>query len=244
MIKDKIKKIRLTSQDVNFFDPNISDKSVRLYKFKDGKNNKFKIWVFTNRIKVEMPLETSLLFSINIPDNVCFANKFLEDMAGIGKLFTNNSKNDNILSCIELLKDDLKTFNFDDTEGLIVYGNSLQIILREDRKILPEIDICKKVKSIIELNYPDNIYRINYSDMPTDLKHLVIEFENWAVSDDFERDDIINRLTKKERIDLTEKIEAKIAMINSYLDSFGEQPLTEGAIKLQCLIELVISLKM
>jgi len=55
---------RPTSQEINLFDPNISDKSTRLIKFKDEQANKFKIWIFTDTVKLETPLTTSLLFSV------------------------------------------------------------------------------------------------------------------------------------------------------------------------------------
>jgi hypothetical protein len=106
-IRNKIKIFRPTSQEVNLFDQNLNDKSIRLFKFKDDQDNRFKIWFFTSLLKLEIPLTTSLYFSINIPDKVCFANKKLKEINGIGKIYTDNSKNDQIINCIELLKDGL-----------------------------------------------------------------------------------------------------------------------------------------
>ncbi len=242
-IRNKIRVFRPTSQEENLIDPNINDKSTRLYKFKNDKGNKFRIWIFTNRIKLETPLETSLLFSINIPDKICFANKFLENIRGIGKLFTDNSKNEQVKLSIELLKEDLLSLRFDHTEGLTVYGNWLQLILKSDRQILPEIEVCEKIKSIIELNFPRDIYSIDYTDLPTDLRQLVGKFESWAISDDFERGEKSKKMTKKERIEFIEAVERKLNNINIFLDSFGNKPLTDGAIKLQYLAEMVMELK-
>jgi hypothetical protein len=241
-IRNKVKEFRPLSQEVNFFDPNLNDKSTRLFKFNDDNSNKFKIWVFTDRIKLETSLTTSLLFSINFPDKICLANKQLEEIKGIGKLFTNNSQDDQIQLCISLLSDDIKSLNFDKTEGLTVYRNSLQMTLKNDRQILPEIESCKKIKSIIEFNYLDKIYNVDFTDLPTELRQLIIKFKNCAISDDFERDEKINELTKKERIHLIETVEPKLEDINSFLRTFGDKPLTEGAIGLQSLAELVMEL--
>lgn len=227
---------------VNLFDPNMNDKSTRLYKFKDNKDNKYKILAFTDRIKIETQLDTSLLFSINIPDKVCLANKLLEEISGIGKIFTDNSKDEQIHSCIRLLKDDLKSLNFDSNEGLAVYRNSLQLTLKQDRQILPEIEACKKIKSIIELSFPYEANDIDYSDLPTDLKQIVIKFGTLAISDDFERDEKTQELTKKQRTDFIEALEPKLEEINSFLDTFGDKPLNDGAIRLQSLAELLIEL--
>lgn len=241
-IRNKLKEFRVTSQEVNLFDPNINDKSTQLYKFKDTEENKYKIWIFTNRIKIETPLATSLLFSINFPDKICLANKVLEDLSGIGKLFTDNSKDDQIRSCIKLLKDDLKSLNFDNYEGLTVYQNSLQLTLSKERQILPEIDACKKIKSKIELNFPDKDYEIGYSDLPSDLKQILLEFETLSISNDFERGEKIQEMSKEQRSDLIKKVEPKLKEIHFFLDTFGDKPFSDGAIRLQSLTELVVEL--
>jgi hypothetical protein len=81
-IRNKVKMFRPKGQEVNLFDPNLNDKSTRLFKFKDDQDNKFKIWVFTYTVKLETPLTTSLLFSINFPDKVCLANRSLKNIIG------------------------------------------------------------------------------------------------------------------------------------------------------------------
>jgi hypothetical protein len=242
-IRNTIKKFRPISQKTNLFDPNINDRSNRLYRFKDEEGVKFIIWIFSDKIKVEIPLSTSLLFSINIPDMICFANKFIETMDGIGKLFTNNSKNKQVKLCVKLLEDDLIALNFNHTEGLIVYKNSLQMILKNDRQIIPEIEICKRIKSVIELYYPDKIYSIDYTDLPNDLLQLIERYESLAIPDDVEKEEKVQEMTKKEHTDFIEAIEQKFNDINIFLDSFGDKPLTEGAIKIQCLAELAMYIK-
>src|SRR5690606_16778567 len=186
-----------------------------------------------NSLKLELPLRTSLLFSLNIPDKVCLADKKLVDINGIGKIYTDNLKNDQIINCIELLKDELKTLDFDKNEGLTIYGNSLKLTLNHKRQLLREVEICKNLKTIIELNFPDKANKTDYSDLPTDLRQIFLKFENLAVTDDFERDELIEGLTTKQRKDLINTIEPKFEEINLFLDNFGDNPLTEGAIGLQ-----------
>lgn len=233
---------RPTSQEVILFDPNLSDKSTRLFKFKDDQDNRYKIWVFTDTIKLETPLSTSLLFSINYPDKVCLAKKLLFEVSGIGKIFTNNSKDDQIQICLKLLNDDLKSLNFDFNEGLTVYGNSIQLTLKQDRQMLPEIEVFKKIKLLLEQNFPDEAEEVDFSDLPTDLRQILKKFESLAISDDFERDEKIQTLTKKQRTDFIETLEPKLEKINAFLDTFSDKPLSEGAIKLQSLAELLIEL--
>ena len=233
---------RPTSQKVNLFDPNLNDNSTRLFKFKDDQDNRFKIWVFNDIIKLETPLSTSLLFSINYPDRVCLAKKLLFEESGIGKIFTDNSKDDQIQLCIKLLKDDLKSINFDFNEGLTIYRNALQLTLKQDRQMLPEIEVLKKIKSLVELNFPDETEEIDFSDLPTDLRQILEKFGALAISDDFEREEKILTLTKKQRTDFIETLEPKLENINTFLDTFSDKPLSEGAIRLQSLAELMIEL--
>jgi len=243
-IRKTIKRFRPVSQITNLFDPNINDRSILLYKCKDEEGNKFIIWIFTDKIKLEMPLATSLLFSINIPDIICFANKFIENMNRIGKLFTDNSKDEQVKLCVKLLKDYLISLSFNHSEGLIVYGNSLQMIINNDRQIIPEIEACERIKSLIELNFPETIYSVDYTDLPVDLKQLILKYECWIISDDFERDAKIKEMTIKERIELIKFVDQKFDDINIFLDTFRDKPLTEGAIKIQCLAELAMELKL
>lgn len=241
-IRNKVKIFRPTSQEVNLFDPNLNDKSTRLFKFKDDQDNRFKIWVFTDTVKLETHLTTSLLFSINFPDKVCLAKKLLVEESGVGKIFTNNSKDDQVKLCIKLLNDDLKSLDFDFNEGLTVYKNALQLTLKQDRQLLPELEIFKKIKSLIEQNFPDETDEIDFSDLPTELRQILMKFGAFAISDDFERDEKIQTLTKKQRTDFIETLEPKLEKINSFLNTFSDKPLTEGAIRLQSLAELLIEL--
>lgn len=241
-IRNKVRMFRPTSQEVNLFDPNLNDKSTRLFKFKDDQDNRFKIWVFTDTVKLETPLTTSLLFSINFPDKVCLAKRLLLEVSGIGKIFTDNSKDDQIQSCVKLINDDLKSLNFDFNEGLTVYRNSIQLTLKQDRQMLPEIEVLKKIKLLLQLNFPNEIEEVDFSDLPTDLRQILNKFGSLAISDDFERDEKIQTLTKKQRTDFIETLEPKLENINSFLDTFSNKSLSEGAIRLQSLAELLIEL--
>jgi hypothetical protein len=241
-IRGRIKSFRPTSQKVDFFDPNLNEQSTRLFKFKNGKEYRYRLRLFTNRIKLETPLATSLLFSINIPDKVCLADRLLEESTGIGKIFTDNSNDEQIAECITLLNDDLRYLNLTAEEGLTVYNNWLQLTLATDRTINLEVEMCQRIKSTIELNFPEAKDKICYLDAPTNLRGLLHEFSQFAISDDFEREEKIETLTTKQRNKFIAEMEPRLDEINNFLDSFKEVPLTDGAIKLQTLAELFTEL--
>jgi len=243
-IKEKIKVYKPISHTVSVFDLNIHETSNTIYEFKDKQGNRVRVWVFSDRIKIEIPLSTSLLFSVNFPDKVCLANKNFAAILGIGTLFTDNSENDQIVRCIDILSNDLKSLSLDKSrEGLIVYRNALQVILKNDRTIIEELSICMEIKSKIEIEFPDIIRNIDYSDLPKELKLLILKFKSWILFDDFERDIKIKESTKKERTDLINAIYPKLDSIIIFLNSFENQSLSEGAINLQALVEIVMELK-
>lgn len=241
-IRDKIKVFRPKSQIISLFDYNINDKATRVFKFQDKTGNKIRIWNFTNTITIEIPTEIALNFAINIPDKLCLSNILLEDIKEIGKIYSREKSDKVILNCIKLLFIELKSLQLNTDEGLIVFKNGLQLILNPSREILTEIETLIKIKSIIETNYPDKESKDDYSDLPKELKKILLDYENLAVTDDFERNEKIRTLTKKQLTDFIETLEPKLENINSFLDTFGDRPLTEGAIRLQSLAELLIEL--
>lgn len=50
-------------------------------------------------------------------------------------------------------------------------------------------------------------------------------------------------MTNEERVEFIETIDRKVHDINIFLNSFGNKPLTDGAIKLQYLAEMRMELK-
>jgi hypothetical protein len=241
-IRDKIKSFKPTSQKADLFDPNLNDKSTRFFKFKNGHGRRYRLWLFTDRVKLETPLATSLLFSVNIPDNVCLANKLLQEKSDIGRIFTDAAKDKQVTECVDLLVEDLKILNLKADEGINVYGNWLQLTLSNERALLPEIELCDRIKAKIELNFPDKDEKIDYSDLPTELLEVVQKFGHLVSTDDFERQEKSKTLTSKQRKTFLEVMEPKLEGINNFLDGFKDIPLSDGAIGLQNLAELFTEL--
>lgn len=241
-IRDKIKIFRPKSQVISLFDYNLNDKSTRVFKFQDKIGNKIRIWNFTNTITIELPTEIAINFAINIPDKLCLSNILNADIEEIGKIYTREKGDIVILNCIKLLFNELKSLQLDTNEGLIVFKNGLQLILNPSREILTEIETLVKIKSIIETNFPDKDNKVDYEELPKDLKKILLDYGEWAITDNFERDEKIQTLTKKQLVDFIETLEPKLENINAFLGTFIGRPLTEGAIRLQSLAELLIEL--
>jgi hypothetical protein len=240
--RNKIKIFRPTSQALNLYSPNLNDRSTRLFRFKDEQGNRFKVIVYEGSVELIISVATSLHFSINIPDLICLSNQYINNINDIGILFTDNSSNDQVQTCIKLLFEYLKLLQFDTDEGLTVYKNCICCNLNHSRKILPEIEVLKKIKELFEMHFPDSNDIKDYNDLPTDLKKILLKYESFVIADDLERDELASRITKRKRINFINAIFPYIEQINLFLDSFGDRPLSDGAIGLQSLAELSIEL--
>jgi hypothetical protein len=228
--------------NANAYDSNIQEYSYKIYKFKNKYDYTINIWIFRSCIIIELPLKTSLLFSINIPDIVCMINVFLSDIQGVGKVYVNNMGNNSVNDCIDLLNEDLKLLNFGKNEGIIVYKNSLKLVINGNRNLDEVIKILETIKSKIEQFYFDTNTKINKYEMPKEFQRMLKTYAKWAISDDMEKEIKINESDSEELDRLINSIEPKLPEINQYLDSFGDMPLPDNVIELQNLAELVSEL--
>ena len=111
---------------------------------------------------------------------------------------------------------------------------------------LPNRDPLVMIDKLIEIvGHIDKGPKINkeINDLPDNLKDLYRLLEKYSISDDLQRDGLIDTMTTKEAKYLIDIVGDRIQDINDYLDSFADRPLTENAQQLGALAELVSELK-
>lgn len=155
----------------------------------------------------------------------------------------------NIGKCIEMIKDYLPRFNFqkylfDPNEGMILCRNSANLALKEPSRILPAIDILLEMLPVIEENFPDKPDDIDANAIPEELRDLIPVLKKWAISDDQEREEKVDKAAKATLTRLVNRVAPKLDAINRYLDSFGDEPLSEEATMFASLAELVCELQL
>ena len=195
------------------------------------------MFLFSTRLSLEIKINTSLLFAVNLPNMLCRADKILDKQIGEHKIYADNPNDTPVINCIDLIKNDVGDLHLKEHEGLFVYKNALQLVISQQRALIPEIDILIQLKSKIE--QPEVESEIDISKVPEDLQDLIPFLKEWAISDDLERDEKINRSSKKKLMKVTNAVNSKMSIINNYLDSFEEEPLTYEAILIGNLAELV-----
>jgi hypothetical protein len=242
-IKNTLKDFRPASQKIDLFDPNLRDNSTRVFKLKHKDGQKFKVYAFTERITIEIKIATSLHFSVNLPDNICLANKLLKNDYGL-KLFCNHSQDIAILSCIGLINTDIQNLRLKSNEGLFIYKNGIQLVVDKSRELIQEILTVQKISKILECIFPDSPETIDTSKIPGNLLDLIPILYEWAISDDVEREEKISKSSKGKLKKLVDIVNPKMEVINNYLDSFKSEPLSYEATLIGNLAELVSELSL
>jgi len=236
-IKDLLKDFRPKSQDIDLYNPNVQEKCFRYFTInKDGV--RVKLFLFSTKIELEIKINTSLLFAVNMPDKVCLANKPLEKQILGHTVYTNHSNDNMIVNFVKTIEHDIEDWNLKTNEGFFVYGNSLQLFIDHQRELIPEIDSLIKIKSKIEKE-PVPKSDVDASKLPVALQVLVPFLKEWALSDDFDRNEKINQASQSELINVINIVNPKMAAINNYLNSFKNSPLPYEAILIGNLAELV-----
>jgi hypothetical protein len=71
--------------------------------------------------------------------------------------------------------------------------------------------------------------KLNVTNVPEDLRHLVPFAERWGIGDDVDRNAAVDRATPAERAELERAVALSDARITAWLDSFRQQPMTDEA---------------
>jgi hypothetical protein len=156
-----------------------------------------------------------------------------------GIAYTNRSNDDVVTDALKLIENEIRDLKLGDGEGLFVYGNAIQLVVDGTRLLLPEIQILRRISSKILHSYAVEKYLVDVSRIRTELHDLVPLFSDWAISDDFERQQKIDKTSKSELGKLVKIVVPKMDLINDYLNSFGDEPLPHEATLIGNLAELV-----
>lgn len=222
-IRTTLKDFSPTSQKINLTNANVGV-SARLFKAKDHDGNKFKAYDFSERIMLEVAANTTLLFAMNLPNHIFLATNLQKP-----NIYIQHPRDENVLSCVDLIKQEIKDLNLSSNEAVFVYGNAIQLLLDKSRGLIKEIKLLQQIKLIVEHNFPGSIAIIDYSKIPEDFKKLLPFIKEWAISDDQERSDKIKRTSKAKLQKLRDTIGPKLDLIDKYLDTFKNKPMHHEA---------------
>lgn len=237
-IKTVLQHYNLNSQKVDIFNPNVKDTSKRLFKIKDQEGNAFTLYVFTESISIEKKLNTVLHFSVNLPDEIFLVHNLIENNYGL-KIFSDESEHNNIFRCINIIHTRIQQLQLGLQEGLFIYRNGVQLVVDKSRQLIPELMLLQQICSSIDRNFSGSVNVIDPSVIPGNLAVLIPLLQEWAISDDEERSEKINTSSKSKLKKIVDEVSPKMEMINTYLNSFNNEPLPYEATLVGYLAELV-----
>lgn len=236
-IKSHLNNFRVKCRTISRFDPNFAGNATKEYQL-EYEGNTYRVCGFEKVIIVEVGIDSSVAFAVNIPDKVCLLNQPSGKVSD-KTLYTGDYNTEKSHECAHLISPLIQRLYLDSGEGVIICKNGIQLAINSPGKIVGSIHILEDMKRTVETNYPaEEVQKIDVSQIPDELRSLIPFIEKWAISDDDERIVKIESSSARELDQLTKAVTLKIAQINNYLDSFGDCPLTYEALQIGRLAEL------
>jgi hypothetical protein len=228
---------------------NFGQKSFTSLVLNNYKNFKVRVDDYSNLCLIGIKVNVAFAFAINKSDKALFLNFPLEFNDLPHSVYVSESDTDMVndakfLQACHLMADFLRANKPSSEEAVFVYRNRLNLVFRTDRDLKPILD------QIIELLSTNNkIFKstsrkvISIKSMPENLQPLAPFMKKYSIPDDSERDELIEGMKKTEIRKLVDQVDPYMEDINSYLNSFKDEPLSEEATLLGNLAELVTELK-
>ncbi len=242
-VKALMKAFHPSSHKINLFNPSVNDDSDRYFKIKDKDGSRLKLYAFPKQILLEVPVKTSMSFGVNKSDKICFFDKMAGNSKIPFKIFVNRKPGNGPLACLDLIGPHIQQLGLKKSEGLFIYPNCINLAMDNDREIIPELLLLKKIKKIIEKHFPGSKEEIDTSKIPVIFSDLVPLLDEWAISDDLEREEKLRRLSKSKQKKLVDLVGPKLNAIDDWLNSFKKEPMPHEATLIGDLAGLVAELK-
>lgn len=112
---------------------------------------------------------------------------------------------------------------------------SLYLVRPDSERLMQAIDQGISLAGQMESN--PAVERKDFQKLPSQFHPIIPLLEKWSISDDSDREDLLARFPKPTLKALVDEVSPYFDSINSYLDSFGEEPLPAEAAALGRLAE-------
>lgn len=232
----------------DLFSSNFNQKSFRVLVIQDFKQYKVQIHDVGTLCSIEIKVDTEIAFAINNPDKVLFLKAPIRPKSFPYTIYASETKdileNEEFEKAYKALGDLLEKISIAPEESVFVAGNVIGFALKTSRDLLSVLD---DIVDLLERN--QDIFKrtvrkiINIKEIPERLRILAPLLKKYSIPDDAEREQLIESLSKKKKMQLIESVDPYMSEINNYLSSFEQQPLSEEATLIGNLAELVTELK-
>lgn len=238
---------KIRKQDL--LDINYSEKSLKGLIIKDYKHYKIQINDFGSLCSIDIKTNAEIAFSINNPENILsfrtpIHQKSFPYIIYVSRSNINIAENKEFNKVCDSIGSLLKKINLTPEESVFVAGNVVCFALKTDRDLITNIDDIIDFFNVNQDFFKKTIRNvISTKNIPDSLKPLAPLMRKYSLSDDSERDQLIEEMKPKKIKQLIESVDPYMNDINNYLNSFKQEPLSEEATLLGNLAELVTELK-
>jgi len=230
----------------NLINGNINQRSTKRLLIKNYKKYDLKIDEYENIYSIGIKVNSDLTFSINRIDDIFGYRTLIYYPIFKFKVYARETdlKDDartlKLLTSFAVLFDQIK---FTDDESIFLYKNYLYFYLNAERNLLLILD---KFIDLIQENREVFVEEVKkktlLNRLPINLRPLSTYIKKYAISDDAEREQLIGEMSESEKSTLIRAVKPLFADINTFLNSFKEEPLSEEAVSIGELAELVSEL--
>jgi len=230
------------------FDGN-NGRAERRLEIKNYKGFKLVVVDYENILKIGVKIECNFSFSVNNSDKIFVYKKPFSVKKYPYKLYFSSNVSDPFQTegfheFWDILSLKILNLTLSENESIYIYGNGIYFALNADRNINTAIDIIIDIVSDSKIFKKETLKKkIVAENIPDLLKTLIPLLKKWSLSDDSEREQLIEKTTKREKKKLIEEVGPYMKEINEFLESFEDKPLSEEAIMIGNLAELVSELE-
>jgi hypothetical protein len=127
-----------------------------------------------------------------------------------------------------------------DKESLHLYADAIDFYLQRSSvsEIISAIEVTCGLAEQLPAGNDDQ--DVDLDVLPSKFKVLIPFIRKWGVTDDLERSELLEKASRKTLERLVQLVTPHLSSIDEYLNSFGEEPLSEAAIALGALAECTV----
>jgi hypothetical protein len=235
----------------NNYNMNLNAKSLRRLVVSSYRKSSRKVEVeeYGDIFLVGLKVNSKFAFSINKPDLIFGYDKEVTSVNANFPVYTSDGqtpfRTTSQARFFEGLFIWLNNLRLADDETVFVYNNYMYVGIHANRDLVSAIDALVDLVSAHKDLFQSQEIRFQASNqLPVKLQVLYPLMDQWAKSDDSDRVQLVASMDKVEREVLIAAVDPLIEDINGFLDSFKDSPLSEEAMRLGNLAELVSELKL
>ena len=234
----------------NLLNINFKEISTRELLVKNYKGLKINVDEFGNLYQISIDVESDLIFAINHAEKIFKIDQLLNTPDFPYNIYILESQynpflNPDFNSFWDLFSLKVKEIKLSKNESIFMDGYRICLTFESNRDIVPILDdiieLIETNDSLFAKNTQQRIYKKN---IPDNLKSLFPLLKKWSISDDDLREQLVEETSERQKKKLIKSVDPFMNEINKFLDSFEDQPLSEEAILMGNLAELVSELKL